>query len=176
MLTVRTAPNTAAPVAAIKRAIWTVEARQAVFDVDTLEGQLAQATTNQRAMTTLIGGFAALALVLSISGVYTVITYLVSRRFKEIALRRAIGATGGDVVWSLARPTLAWTLAGLIAGAAGAFAGSQALRAAVSGVAPLNLSLTASVSAAYLLVVVLAIIAASRAALRIDPIVALRTE
>jgi len=176
VLTVRTAPNTAAPVAAIKRAIWTVEARQAVFDVDTLEGQLAQATTNQRAMTTLIGGFAALALVLSISGVYTVITYLVSRRFKEIALRRAIGATGSDVVWSLARPTLVWMLAGLIAGAGGAFAGSQALRAAVSGVGPLNLSLTASVSAAYLIVVVLAIIAASRAALRIDPIVALRTE
>ena len=176
VLTVRTAPNAAAPVAAIKRAIWTVEARQAVFDVDTLEGQLAQATTNQRAMTTLIGGFAALALVLSISGVYTVITYLVSRRFKEIALRRAIGATGGDVVWSLAGPTLVWTLAGLIAGAAGAFGGSQALRAAVSGVVPLNLSLTASVSAAYLLVVVLAIITASRAALRIDPIVALRHE
>jgi putative ABC transport system permease protein len=176
VLMVRTPPSTPAPIAAIKRAIWAVEARQAVFDVAPLEEQLAQATTNQRAMATLIGGFAALALVLSISGVYTVITYLVSRRFKEIAVRRAIGATGRDVVWSLAKPTLLWTLAGLIVGAAGASAGSRALGAAVSGVVPLNLSLTASVAGAYLLVVSVAITAASRAALRIDPVVALRTE
>jgi hypothetical protein len=176
VLTLRTAPSTTAPIAAIKRAIWAVEARQAVFDVDSLAGQLAQATTNQRAMATLIGGFAALALILSVCGVYTVITYLVSRRFKEIAVRRAIGATGGDVVWSLARPTLVWTLAGLIAGAAGASAGSRALGAALSGVVPLNLSLTASVAAAYLVVVLLAITAGARAALRIDPVVALRTE
>jgi putative ABC transport system permease protein len=176
VLMVRTAPPTPAPVAAIKQAIWSVEARQAVFDVHTLEGQLAQATSNQRAIATLIGGFAALALALSISGVYTVITYLVSRRFKEIAVRRAIGATGGDVMWSLAGPTLVWTLAGLIAGAAGAAAASRALRAAVSGIVPLELSLTAIVAAAYLLVVLLAIGAAARAALRIDPVVALRAE
>jgi predicted permease len=176
VLMVRTPPATPAPIAAIKRAIWAVEARQAVFDVAPLEEQLAQATTNQRAMATLIGGFAALALMLSISGVYTVITYLVSRRFKEIAVRRAIGATGSDVIWSLAKPTLLWTLAGLMVGAAGASAGSRALGAAISGVVPLNLSLTASVAAAYLLVVSVAIAAASRAALRIDPVVALRTE
>jgi ABC-type antimicrobial peptide transport system permease subunit len=78
-------------------------------------------------------------------------------------------------VWSFARPTLVWTLAGLIAGAAGAVAGSRALHAAMSGVVPLDLSLTTSVAGAYLLVVMQAI-AAARAALRIDPVIALRTE
>jgi putative ABC transport system permease protein len=176
VLTVRTLSRTSAPIAAIKRAIWSVEPRQAVFDVDSLESQLALATNSQRALARLLAGFAALALAMSISGVYTVITYLVCRRFREIAIRRAIGATGRDVMWSLARPTLGWTLAGLIAGAAGAIAGSRGLRAAVTGVVPLNLSLTTAVAAAYLFVVVLAIAAAARGALRIDPAVALRAE
>jgi putative ABC transport system permease protein len=176
VLTVRTASRTPAPVAAIKRAIWSVEPRQAVFDVDSLESQLALAMTSQRALARLLAGFAALALAMSISGVYTVITYLVYRRFREIAIQRAIGATGRDVMWSLARPTLGWTFAGLITGAAGAVACSRGLRAAVTGVVPLNLSLTTAVAAAYLCVVVLAIAAAARGALRIDPAVALRAE
>ncbi len=175
-LMVRTASSAPLPIAAIKQAIWSVEPRQAIFDVHTLEGQLAQATANQRAIATLIGGFAALALALSISGVYTVITYLVSRRYKEIAVRRAIGATGGDVMWSLARPTLVWTLAGLVVGAAAAAAASRVLRAAMSGIVPLEPWLTGLVAVAYLLVVLLAIAAAARAALRIDPVLALRAE
>ena len=175
-LVVRTSRGSPAPVAAIKQAIWSVDSRQAVFGMDTLEQQLSQATASQRAIAILIGGFAALALAMSVSGIYTIITYLVSRRFKEIAVRRAIGATGRDVVWSLAGPTLRWTIAGLVTGAAGAVAGSRALRAAVTGVIPLDATLTAVGTATYLFVVLLAVAAAARGALRIDPASALRAE
>jgi putative ABC transport system permease protein len=153
-----------------------VDPRQAVFGVDTLEEQLSQATTSQRAIAILISGFAGLALAMSVSGIYTVITYLVSRRVKEIAVRRAIGATSGDVLWSLAGPTLRWTVAGLLAGAAGAIAGSRVLQAAVTGVIPLDAMLMIVVTGAYLAVVFLAIAAAARRALRIDPAVALRAD
>ena len=115
-LVVRTAPGSPPPIAAIKQAIWSVDSRQAVFGVGTLEEQLSQSTAGQRAIATLIGGFAALALAMSVSGIYTVITYLVSRRFKEIAVRRAIGATSRHVLRSLAGPTLAWTVVGLVVG------------------------------------------------------------
>jgi predicted permease len=175
-LVVRTPSGSPAPVAAIKQAIWSVDPRQAVFGVHTLAQQLSQATAGQRAIAILIGGFAALALAMSVSGIYTVITYLVSRRFKEIAVRRAIGATGRDVLWSLAGPTLRWTIAGLLAGTAGAVAGTRVLRASVTGVIPLDATLTTLVTGIYLVVVVLAIAAAARGALRIDPAAALRAD
>jgi predicted permease len=165
-----------APVGAIKHAIWSVESRQAVFGVDTLPALLSQATTNQRAVATLIGGFAALALAMSVSGIYTVITYFVARRSREIAIRRAIGATSRNVVWSLAAPTLGWTIVGLFAGATGASAGARVLRAAVVGVISLDATLTAVVAAVYLAVVVLVIAAGVRGALRIDPAAALRAD
>jgi len=175
-LIIRTAVGRSLPLAQIKQAIWSVEPRQAVFAVTTLTEQLAQATANQRAIATLLGGFATLALIMSVCGIYTVISYLVSRRIKEIAVRRAIGATSQDVLRSLAGPTVAWTLVGLTAGAAAAVGGSRVLRTAVSGLIPLEPSLMIAVPVAYLVVVTIAIAAAARGALRIEPAVALRAD
>jgi len=175
-LVVRTASGSLPPLAAIKQRIWSVDPRQAVFGVETLAEQLSQATRSQRAIAALIGGFAALALLMSLSGIYTVITYLVSRRFKEIAIRRAVGATSADVLWSLAASTILWTLAGLAGGSIGAILGARVLRAVVTGIVPLNVSLMTLIPGVYLAVVCLAIGAAARGALRIDPAAALRAE
>ena len=175
-LVVRTAPGTPLPLAQIKQAIWAIDSRQAVFGVGSLEEQVDFATASQRALAILIGGFAILAVGISLSGIYAVVTYLVSRRFKEIAVRRAIGATASDVVRSLAAPTLRWTAVGLAAGVVGAFLGTRLLRAAVTGILPLQPSLMGVVTASYLVVVVMVIAVASRGALRIDPAAALRGE
>ena len=175
-LLVRTRAGGPLPLSAIKQAIWSVDSRQAVFGVATMGEVLAQATSNQRAVAALITGLAMLALAMSVSGVYTVVTYLASRRVKEIAVRRAIGATSRDVLWALAGPTLGWSSAGLIVGVAGAITGSGVLRAAVTGVLPLDAPLIAVVAGLYLAVVILAIAAAARGALRIEPVVALRME
>jgi putative ABC transport system permease protein len=173
---VRTAPHMPLPLAQIKQAIWSVDSRQAVFGVIGLSEQVAFATAFQRALAILIGGFAILAVAISLSGIYAVITYLVSRRFREIAVRRAIGATAADVVRSLANPTLRWTAVGLVVGAIGAFSATRLLRAAVTGLLPLQPSLVSVVTASYFVVVVLVIAVASRGALRIDPAAALRGE
>ncbi len=173
---VRMAPHSPLPLAQIKQAIWSVDSRQAVFGVISLEEQIAFATASQRALAILIAGFAILAVAISLSGIYAVVTYLVSRRYKEIAVRRAIGATASDVVRSLAAPTLRWTVVGLAAGAVGAFAGTRLLGAAVTGVLPLQPSLMSVVTASYFVVVVIVIGIASRGALRIDPAAALRGE
>jgi ABC-type antimicrobial peptide transport system permease subunit len=164
------------PLAQIKQAIWSVDSRQAVFGVIGLSEQVAFATAFQRALAILIGGFAILAVAISLSGIYAVITYLVSRRFREIAVRRAIGATAADVVRSLANPTLRWTAVGLVVGAIGAFSATRLLRAAVTGLLQLQPSLVSVVTASYFVVVVLVIAVASRGALRIDPAAALRGE
>jgi ABC-type antimicrobial peptide transport system permease subunit len=175
-LVVRTVAPAPLPLAAIKQAIWSVDARQAVFGVTTLESQLSSATASHRAIAALTGGFAVLALLTSLAGIYTIVSYLVSRRVKEIAVRRAIGATSADVIRSLVQPTLAWTMAGLAAGAGGGVAAVGLLRAALTGVVPVDVAVTAATLVPYLLVVLAVLAAASRAALRIDPAAALRAD
>ena len=102
-LIVRTAPGTPLPLAADQAGDLVGRFETGGVRCGHARGAArAVATASQRAIATLIGGFAALALAMSLSGIYTVITYLVSRRVKEIAVRRAIGATASDVVRSLA--------------------------------------------------------------------------
>ena len=176
LLLVRPAGSTTLPVDAVKRAIWSAEPRQAVFSIRPLDELIAERTMLQRAVAAFIGGFALLAFVMSITGVYAVVTYLISRRVKEIAMRRAIGARGQDVLSLLAGPAFLWTTAGVLVGVVGAMLGSGVLRATVTGVLPLDLATVLVTGLSYLVVVGCAICVPAFIALRIDPITALRSE
>lgn len=176
VLLLRPQAGAAMPIDAVKRAIWSVEPRQAVFSIRTMDELLAQSVQGHRVVAMLLGAFAALAFVMSIAGIFAVISYMTSRRVKEIALRRAIGAQPSDVIRLLAGQTFGWTLAGLAAGAAAATLASTALRATIPGVVPLDAPLVAIPSVAYLAVVALAALLPALKALRIDPASALRAE
>jgi predicted permease len=173
---VRPAARRAVPVDAIKSAIWSVEPRQAVFGIRSLEEMLGQSVRGHRIVGMILGSFAGLACVMSIAGVFAVISYLTSRRVKEIALRRAIGARPTDVLRLLAGQTFAWALLGLAAGAGLAQLASRTLRATVPGVIPLDSSVLGLTSVAYLVVVAMAIVVPALQALRVDPASALRAE
>jgi putative ABC transport system permease protein len=176
LLLIRPAASTRLPLDAVKRAIWSVEPRQAVFSIRPMEELIAERTMLQRAVAALIGGFATLAFVMSITGIYAVVTYLTSRRVKEIALRRAIGARTYDVVALLAGPAFRWTAAGVLVGAAGAVLGSGLLRATVTGVVALNTITVVVIGISYLAVVACAVCVPAVVAMRIDPAAALRSE
>jgi ABC-type antimicrobial peptide transport system permease subunit len=179
-LLVRTRSGAAAPssppIDAVKRAIWSVVPQQAVFGVEPLPEVLSGRIADHRAVAMLLSGFALLAFVMSVAGVYTVVAYLVSRRTREIALRRAIGARAGDVLVLLAGPTFRWAAAGIGAGIAGAVAASRSLGAVVTGVIPLDGMTLLVVCGAYLLVVAVAMGVPALRALRLDPATALRAE
>ncbi len=160
----------------VKRAIWSVEPRQAVFAIRPLDEMLAQAFQGQRLMAQIIGSFAGLAFVMSIAGIFAVISYLTSRRLKEVALRRAIGARGSDVLRLLAGQTFMWTLIGLAAGAGIATLASDAFRAIVPGLLPLDLATVGYTTGAYLIVVAAATLIPARQGLRVDPASMLRAE
>jgi hypothetical protein len=87
-----------------------------------LDELVLQSVQAQRFVSVLIGSFAALALAMSMAGVFSVVSYLTSRRHKEIAVRRAVGAGSADVMWLLSAQTFQWTLAGLILGVGGGVA------------------------------------------------------
>lgn len=176
LVLVRPAAGTATPIDAIKRAIWTVEPQQAVFNVRPVEDILAQSVQRHRIVASILGSFAALASVMSIAGVFAVISSLVSRRVKEIAVRRAIGAQSTDVLRLLAGPTLASASVGCLAGAGIAQFVTSVVRAAVPGVLPLDAFTFAVTGAGFLCVVTLATILPGIRALRVDPAAALRVQ
>jgi predicted permease len=176
LLLVRPAASTKLPLEAVKRAIWSVEPRQAVFSIRPMDELIAERTMLQRTVAAFIGGFALLAFVMSITGVYAVVSYLISRQVKEIALRRAIGARVQDILSLLAGPALLWTIVGVLVGVGGAVAGSSVLRATVTGVVPLDAATILVTGLSYLGVVGCAICVPAFIALRIDPVTALRSE
>jgi putative ABC transport system permease protein len=176
ILLVRPASGHAAPIEAIKRAIWSVEPRQALFGIRPLDELVLQSVQTQRFVAVLIASFAALALVMSMAGVFSVVSYLTSRRHKEIAVRRAVGAANSDVLWLLSGQTFRWTVAGLIIGVGAGVLASRALRATVTGLADLDFTTVAIPIVGYLMVAGVAMMVPALRALRIDPASALRAE
>jgi ABC-type antimicrobial peptide transport system permease subunit len=122
----------------------------------------------------LLGGFAALALILAAVGLYGVISYSVAQRTQEVGIRVALGASGSEVVAMVMRQGLRLAAAGLAVGLVLALLLKNVLKGLLVGVSaadPATLAITALV---LLLVAVLASYVPARRAARVDPMVALR--
>ena len=87
-----------------------------------------------RFLTVLMGSFAAIALLLTVAGLYGVLSYMVARRRREIGVRIALGAGRGDVIGIVLRRAVLLVTAGLILGSAGAFGVGRLLGSVVFGV------------------------------------------
>jgi putative ABC transport system permease protein len=97
----------------------TVDPNQAVNVVRTVEDELASAGwARERFVTVLLLGFALFALMLAVVGLYSVVSYSVSCRFKEFGIRMALGAGRGRIVHAAVKPALVAIVAGLCAGLA----------------------------------------------------------
>jgi ABC-type antimicrobial peptide transport system permease subunit len=175
-LMIRSQPGAAVPIEAVKQALWSVVPEQPVFDIRPLEAMTAQWLAQPRLIAQLLGGFAALAFLMSTLGVYMIVTYLTTQRTKEVAVRRAIGATSRDIVRLLTGQTARWTIAGVVVGIGGAIAATSTLDAVLTGIARPEATTVAAIGALYLIVVIAAVCIPAARALRLDPSVVLRTE
>jgi predicted permease len=103
----------------IREAVRTVDSTQPVDVVRTAEDALADAGwARERFVTSLLLGFAVFALMLAVVGLYSVVSYSVSCRFKEFGIRMALGAGRGRIVNAAVRPAVLAIVAGLFAGLA----------------------------------------------------------
>jgi putative ABC transport system permease protein len=168
-LLVRSATAAVVSPEAVKKAIWSVVPEQPVFNIRPLTEIVSQSIADQRMIALMLGSFAFLALFMSVTGVFTVVTYLTSRRTKEIAIRLAIGAKSRNVFRLVAGETLFWTAVGLVLGLAGAVAASTALRATLRGLVRLDPLTLTFVAGLYLMLVAAAICVPAFKALRVDP-------
>jgi predicted permease len=147
-----------------------------VTEVKPMQLILSDAVSASRAVTSLFSGFAALALVLGIVGIYGVISFFVSQRTREIGVRVALGAQPADVLKLVLREGLSITLMGVAVGLAAALALTRFLGSLLYGVRasdPLNFT---SVAVLFAGVALAACYIPARRAMRVDPIVALRYE
>ncbi len=113
----RTRRDSLAMTRSIREAVRTVDPNQPVNWVRTAEDALADAGwARERFVTLLLLGFAVFALILAVVGLYSVVSYSVSCRFKEFSIRMALGASRGRIVNAAVQPAVLAIVAGLFAG------------------------------------------------------------
>jgi putative ABC transport system permease protein len=175
-LVVRTKGDPAALTAAIRRIIAGVDSQQPVVAVRTMEETLDRTVEDRTQQMTLLGAFAALALLLASIGIYGVLSYAVTQRRREIGVRMALGATSRTVVGMVVGRGLVLTGAGLAIGLAAAAAGTRAMKTMLYGVDAIDPVTFAGVAGLLCMVAVLACWVPALRAARVDPIVVLRDE
>ena len=136
--------------------------------------QTSRAAYMHRALAWLAGGFAALALLLSVVGLYGVIAYSVSQRTHEIGVRMALGATPASVYHLVLREAGWLTLIGLILGVFGSIAAGISVRSLLFGVRAWDVSILGAVAVVLVVCALLASYAPARRAASVDPLTALR--
>ena len=122
----------------------------------------------------LFVSFAGVALALGIVGVYGVLSYLVSRRRRELGVRMALGAQRGDVLWLVMKEGAKFAASGIALGLAGAFFVARLLSSQLYGVSPVDAITYVSVAVLVAIVTLVACYVPARRAMAIDPMIALR--
>lgn len=171
-----TGANALAIKEAVQKSIWEVDPNQSASKGETLEETLSSMVAEPRLYTVLLGSIAALALVLSLVGVYGVISYSVAQQTHEIGIRMALGAQEGHVLRMVIKRGMLLVLIGIAIGLGGALAVTRVMQTLLFGVSVTDPLTFFSVSLLLAAVALLACYIPARRATKVDPLVALRYE
>ena len=175
-LAIRTLGDPATLAPEIRRAIHALDPDRPIFDVRSMEQVLRERLTGPRLVSAMMATLSGLAMALAAMGLYGVIACLVSQRTHEIGLRIVLGARRLDVLRLVVGHSLRLTATGVILGALLALATSRVWGSMLFGIASFDLGvfigLTVGVAATGLVAAYLP----ARRALRIEPVIALRSE
>jgi predicted permease len=175
-IALRTANGTAAVVAAVRAQLQALDSTAPLYAVSTMTERASRVAARYRYSSAMMGAFAGLALLLAAIGTYGVIAYSVATRTREIGIRMALGARPRDVLGLVLGGGLKLTAGGLALGLAGAFAGSRVLTSMLYGIAPNDPATFGGIAALMAAVSLLASYVPAARAMRVDPVVALKTE
>ena len=175
-LAVRTSGDPLSIADEVRQQIWVVDKDQPVANVLTLSELVDSSIAPQRMNTLLLGGFAAMGLLLAALGIYAVLSFAVTRRTQEIGLRVALGARRGDVLRMVLANGARLFVAGAAIGFAAAIALSRLLSHLLFEVTPGDPVSYASVIVIFAAVAFLACFIPAHRAAKVDPMVALRYE
>jgi putative ABC transport system permease protein len=159
---------------AASNVIRSMDPEQPVDDIQTMEAVLDQTLTSQRFSALLLGLFAAVALALASVGIYSVLSYIVRGRSREIAVRTALGARTIDVLWLVVIEGMTPALIGIAAGTVAALGSATLLSKLVFGVSASDPVTLAAVSGMLAVIALLASLIPAYRAARVDPLEVLR--
>jgi predicted permease len=161
---------------AIRAAIRSVDQQVAITDVKTMNEVMALSTGRARFYLTLLSMFAAVALVLAMSGIYGVLSYAVAQRTREFGIRSALGSTSRTTLALVTREGLRLIGIGVALGLLGSIAVTRLLSAMLYGVSPLDRVTWAATTLTLATIGLLATLIPAFRATRADPLLAIRSD
>ena len=175
-LVVRSAMAQTRVASTIKTAVQSLDAQLPVYRLRAMDEFLADSIAQPRFVTFVLGGFAALALVLALVGVYGVMSYIVRQRQREIAVRIAVGARRPQVIAMIVGQSFGYTAVGILVGLAAAVAGTRLMSGLLFGVTSTDSATFVSATAAVILAALTATAIPAWRAAKTTPVSALRVE
>lgn len=160
----------------IQSAVKGMDATLPVIQIRSMESVFGASVSRQHFLSLLLGIFAAVALTLAAIGTYGVLSYLVTERQREIGIRVALGASASGILKLVLRQGMSIAVIGLVLGVAGAFALARLTRSLLFGVSPTDPVTYLTVAGAIVLVALLACLIPANRAMRVDPLVAIRSD
>jgi predicted permease len=168
--------DAAALVPAVREAVRSVDPTVLIEDMSPLPAILAENTVETRHYAILLGVFSLIALAIAAVGVYATVSYAVTRRLREMGIRRAVGARGSDVATLVLRRAMLQAAAGAAIGLSLALAAARSLESLLFEITPADPATYAIVVAVLLAAALAACAAPAIRATRADPLAILRTD
>jgi putative ABC transport system permease protein len=159
-----------------KRAVWAVAPSQTFYRTATLDELVGKTVADRRFLSIVLSSFAGLALLLTVSGLYGLMSVIAAERTREFGVRLALGARSVDLYRMVFRQGLRLILPGVALGLVGAALGVEALRSVLFDVSPFDPLTFAAMSVSLMVVAMTACVGPARRALSVDPTTALRAE
>ncbi len=158
----------------IRREVQSVDPGLPLFNVRSMREVLDDSLAPRRFSSAMVGGFAAVALLLASLGIYGLLAYMVGQKTHEIGVRIALGAQPSDILTLILRRGMRLSGMGILVGLLLAAVTAPLIASLLYGVRPIDPLVFLSVPLVFLLVAFLASSIPAFRALRVDPIVALR--
>jgi putative ABC transport system permease protein len=171
----RGSPGTSGLKQALTRIVQGIDLDLPVYGVRSMQEMMAASLARRRFSLWLMAAFGALALFLASIGIYGVMAYAVSQRTQEFGIRMALGARPVDILLLAFRPGIILTSIGVVAGLLGALGATHVMSSLLFGVSSNDPLTFAGVPLALAVAASLACWIPARRAVRIPPVVALRS-
>jgi predicted permease len=175
-LAARASSDAAALSGAVVREIHAVDPGVAVYGIRTMQDRLYDSLARQRFASTMLGAFAAFALLLAAVGIYGVMSYLVTQGTHDLGVRVALGAQSGNIIGLVVRQGMELAAIGILAGLTGSVALTRVMASLLFGVSATDAVTFGAVAVILAAVAFAATVIPARRATRVDPMVALREE